>query len=146
MSEIFDWYLKVIRNYAYFGGRARRSEYWYFTLVSIGISVAIQLTGGILGAILHPIGLGGISFLFGGIAALYGLAVLVPSVAVGVRRLHDTGRSGWWLLISLVPVIGILVMIYFFILNSQPGTNRWGPNPKELVGVAQPGYAFDKTL
>jgi uncharacterized membrane protein YhaH (DUF805 family) len=65
-----------------------------------------------------------------GILGLYGLAVFIPSLAVGVRRLHDTGRSGWWLLISLVPIIGIIVLIVFLVQDSQNGTNQYGENPK----------------
>lgn len=143
---MFDWYLKVVRNYAYFGGRARRSEYWYFTLVNILISFGIQITGGIVGAILRPIGLGSISVVFAGIAALYTLALFVPSIAVGVRRLHDTGRSGWWLLIGLIPVVGFIVLIVFFAMDSVPGSNRWGPSPKEVVSVGQPTYAIENTV
>lgn len=143
---MFDWYLKVVRSYAYFGGRARRSEYWYFTLVNLLISLAIQVTGGVVGAILRPIGLGFVSFIFAGIAALYTLALLIPSIAVAVRRLHDTGRSGWWLLIGLVPFVGIVVLIVFFIMDSQLQSNRWGPNPKEGVGVGQPSYAIDNPV
>jgi len=68
--------------------------------------------------------------MIGGLTVIYGLGVLIPSLAVGVRRLHDTNRSGWWLLIGFIPVIGTFILIYFFVLDSQPGKNQYGPNPK----------------
>ena len=68
------------------------------------------------------------------LTTLYSLAILIPSIAVGVRRLHDTGRSGWWLLIGLIPVLGSIVLIVFFVLDSEPGENAYGANPKALTG------------
>jgi uncharacterized membrane protein YhaH (DUF805 family) len=112
-----NWYLDVLKKYAVFTGRARRKEYWMFALFNVIIAIALGIIEGIVGG---PGVLGG----------LYGLAVLIPSIAVGVRRLHDTGRSGWWILIGLVPVIGFIVLIVFFVADSQPGTNGYGPNPK----------------
>lgn len=111
-----DWYVGVMKKYVEFTGRARRKEYWMFFLINILIAMAI----GVLDAIL---GLG----LLGGI---YALAVLLPSLAVTVRRLHDTGRTGWWILIGLVPLIGFIVILVFMVLDSQPGDNAYGPNPK----------------
>ena len=96
----------VLNNYANFDGRARRSEYWWWTLAMI-IAGCIPIVN--------------IIALFGG---------LIPSIAVAVRRLHDTNRSGWWYLLALVPIANI-VLIYFFVLDSEPGTNEYGPNPKE---------------
>ena len=121
-----EWYLKVLRQYADFTGRARRQEYWMFTLVSVIISIVIQVIEAILD----------IPQLLSG---LYGLGVFIPSLAVGARRLHDTDRSGWWLLIALVPLIGIIVLIIFFVQDSTPGTNRYGPNPKEEPGINPAG-------
>jgi uncharacterized membrane protein YhaH (DUF805 family) len=112
-----NWYLDVLKKYAVFTGRARRKEYWMFALFNVIIAIALGIIEGIVGG---PGVLGG----------LYGLAVLIPSIAVGVRRLHDTGRSGWWILIGLVPVIGFIVLIVFFATDGQPGTNQYGPNPK----------------
>ncbi len=139
-----DWYLKVVRNYAYFGGRARRAEFWNFTLVNFLIIVAIQLPGYIITALLGSNG-AAFALIFTGIGALYSLAVLIPSVAVAVRRLHDTGRSGWWLLVAFVPFIGALALIFFYILDSQPGANKWGANPKESAMAGQSVYAIDST-
>lgn len=112
-----DWYLQVLQKYAVFEGRARRKEYWFFVLFNFIISIVISVvesgigTGGILGLI-------------------YVLGVFLPSVGVGIRRLHDTDRSGWWLLIGLIPVIGFIILIVLLALDSTPGDNRFGPNPK----------------
>ncbi|MBC6460830.1 DUF805 domain-containing protein [Actinomadura sp. HBU206391] len=115
-----NWYIAVLKNYSDFSGRARRTEYWIFFLVNVIISVVfgvlIVMTDGFLYVFL-----------------LYALAVLIPSLAVGVRRLHDTGRSGWWLLISLVPFVGAIILIYFFVLEGEPGDNVYGPNPKNAA-------------
>jgi uncharacterized membrane protein YhaH (DUF805 family) len=113
--DVMESYLKVLREYATFSGRARRREYWMFVLVNIIVAVALSLIDGVLfdGAML--------------LSGLYWLAILVPSLAVGVRRLHDTGRSGWWLLISLVPVVGGLVLFVFTVLDGDPGPNAYGP-------------------
>jgi uncharacterized membrane protein YhaH (DUF805 family) len=113
-----NWYLDVIKNkYATFSGRARRKEYWMFFLINILVAIALAIIEAILGL---PGILGGI----------YALALLIPGIAVTVRRLHDTGRTGWWILIGLVPVIGFIVLLVFMVLDSQPGDNAYGPNPK----------------
>ena len=117
------WYLKVIRdNYANFNGRARRQEYWMFVLFNIIISIV----AGILDRLIFkgPIGV---------LANLYGLAVLIPAIAVGVRRLHDINKSGWTMLIVLIPIIGWIWLLILFIMDSTPGENKYGPNPKENV-------------
>jgi uncharacterized membrane protein YhaH (DUF805 family) len=108
-----------------FDGRARRKEYWMFCLVSILISLAIGFASGFVGAML------GLSESVTTMLALvYTLAVLIPSLAVAVRRLHDTGRSGWWLLIVLVPLVGAIVLLVFSVQDSEPGANSYGKNPK----------------
>jgi|SRR5664279_3025159 len=113
------WYLQVLKNYALFTGRARRSEYWYFVLGNVVIGFVL----GILDAVLRKI-IG-----IGPLGMIYGFAVLIPGVAVSIRRLHDTDRSGWWLLLGLVPLVG-LVLIVFLAEDSNAGTNRYGQNPK----------------
>jgi uncharacterized membrane protein YhaH (DUF805 family) len=118
---IVHWYMKVLRQYSDFRGRARRTEYWIFTLVSVLISVALAFVDAVLGLEAGGLGLLGV---------LYGLAVLLPSLAVGARRLHDTGRSGWWQLIQIVPVIGIIVLIVFLATDGHPGANTYGPDPR----------------
>jgi uncharacterized membrane protein YhaH (DUF805 family) len=120
-----DWYLAVLRKYAVFDGRARRKEYWMFCLVSILVSLAIGFASGFVGGML------GLSESVITMLALgYTLAVLIPSLAVAVRRLHDTGRSGWWLLIVLVPLVGAIVLLVFSVQDSEPGANSYGKNPK----------------
>ena len=118
-----NWYLSVVKNYVGFSGRARRKEYWMFILVNIIISIVLS----IVDRVVFDAGNGGISLLSG----LYSLGVLLPSLAVSVRRLHDTDRSGWWLLIALIPLIGAIVLLVFCVQDSQPGSNQYGPNPKE---------------
>ena len=118
-----NWYLEVLRKYAVFDGRARRKEYWYFALFSTIISIVLAVIDGVAGTFMAEVGIG----LLGGI---YTLAVLIPSIAVGVRRLHDTDRSGWWLLIALIPIIGAIVLFVFVVRDSTPGENQYGSNPK----------------
>jgi uncharacterized membrane protein YhaH (DUF805 family) len=112
-----SWYLEVLKNYAEFGGRARRAEYWYFTLVStivVAVLVALDLATGI-----YPI-----------LTGLYAFAVFIPSLAVSIRRLHDTGRSGWWIVIALVPLAGAIVLLVFYVQDGASAENLYGPNPK----------------
>ncbi len=118
-----NWFLTALKKYAVFQGRAQRSEYWFFVLFYTLIAIALAIVDGVTGTFSRSAGVG----LLGGIFAL---AMIMPSLAVGVRRLHDTDRSGWWLLIGLVPLIGVIVLIIFFVLDSQPGANRFGPYPK----------------
>ncbi len=125
---MINHYTNALKQYAVFSGRASRSQYWYFALCSAIISI-------ILSIIDNAIGLGGETI--GLLSGLYSLAVLVPSLAVLARRLHDTGKSGWWILIGLIPVIGAIVLIIFAVMDSQPGTNEYGPNPKGVSGGSQ---------
>ena len=110
-----NWYLKVLKQYVDFSGRAQRMEFWMFQLINLIVALLLSVIDSL-----------GTGFL----GTLYALAVLLPNLAVCVRRLHDTGRSGWWLLIGLVPLIGIIVLIVFWVQDSQPETNTWGANPK----------------
>jgi uncharacterized membrane protein YhaH (DUF805 family) len=118
-----NWYLTVLKKYADFSGRARRMEYWMFSLISLLIMCGLVIVDAMLG---FDFGEDEIGILSG----IYVLAVLIPSLAVSVRRLHDTDRSGWWVLIGIVPLIGDIVLLIFFVLDSTPGDNRFGPNPK----------------
>lgn len=124
-----NWYIKVLRHYADFSGRARRSEYWYFSLINTLISFVLGLLAGFFGA-MYPNS--GVMLGTSTLILLYSLAILIPSIAVGVRRLHDISRTGWWVLIGLVPFIGIIVLIIFFVTDSTPGSNQYGPNPKGI--------------
>jgi len=117
-----SWYLAVLKNYAGFSGRARRKEYWMFALINLIIAIVLELIGAAIKTQIPYY--------------LYALAVLIPSLAVGVRRLHDTGKSGWWLLIGLIPIIGAIVLIVFFATEGQPGSNQHGPNPKLVPATA----------
>lgn len=121
-----NWYFEVLKKYAVFSGRARRKEYWYFVLFNIIVSI-------ILGIIDLGTGTYSIEDGIGLLSGIYALAVLIPAIAVAVRRLHDTDRSGWWLLIALIPLIGAIVLLVFMVQDSNPGQNQFGPNPKETT-------------
>ena len=120
MSPI-DWAMRPLHKYADFSGRAPRAEYWWFYLmVIIGYFVASILDS--------FVGTGGMMGTFGVLTMIVMLGLLLPSIAAGVRRLHDTDRSGWWLLIAIIPLIG-LVLIYFLVLEGTKGDNRFGADP-----------------
>lgn len=119
-----NWYLDPLtKKYAEFEGRARRQEFWMFFLISFLISLALGVGDLVLKLPTLPSG-------GGPLGTLYMLAVLVPTLAIGARRLHDTGKSGWLQLLLLIPCIGFLVLVFFWIGDSQPGGNQYGPNPK----------------
>lgn len=118
-----DWYLSVLRQYAVFKGRARRKEYWFFILFNLIASLVLTVVDFMTGTLDPELGMGLLS-------GLYSLAILIPSLAVTVRRLHDTDRTGWWLLIGLIPLIGAIVLLIFMLQDSQPGDNQYGANPK----------------
>lgn len=121
MNEIVNWYKVVVtERYVQFSGRAMRSEFWSFALVNFGISLVLAVVDAILGTNGNGLGV---------IGGLYSLAVFLPSIAVSIRRLHDTNRSGWWQLVSLVPVVGGLVMLVLYLLSGTPGANRFGEPP-----------------
>lgn len=132
-----NWYVKVLKQYVDFSGRARRTEYWMFTLFNTIILI-------VLGFIDRALGFGsfssstsnGVAFSagIGLLGGLYSLAVLLPSLGVSVRRLHDTNRSGWWLLIGLIPLVGAIVLLVFFVLEGTRGPNRHGVDPKATSG------------
>jgi len=118
-----DYYLKVLKNYAIFEGRARRKEYWLFVLFNVLAVLSLSLVDNILGTFDRE-------SKAGLIGTIYSLAVIIPSIAVSIRRLHDTDKSGWWLLLYIIPLFGSLVLLIFFISDSQSETNRFGVNPK----------------
>ena len=115
-----NWYLKCLQHYADFTGRARRSEYWYFVLFNMIVSFVITLVVTWIGSSVGMI-----------IGYIYTLGVFIPSLAVGVRRLHDAGKSGWYYLVGFIPLIGWIWLLILLCKDSQPGTNEWGANPKE---------------
>ena len=118
-----NWYLKVLKQYADFNGRARRTEYWMFVLFNIIFAIAAIILDNVLGTAVQGIG-------YGIIYVLYILAILIPGLAVGVRRLHDVGKSGWMLLISLIPIVGAIWLLVLLCSDSAQDNNKWGQNPK----------------
>jgi uncharacterized membrane protein YhaH (DUF805 family) len=116
-----NWYLRTLKKYAVYDGRACRKEYWYFFLFNILIIIGLTFIDYAIGT-LNPKGHGLLS-------TIYTLAVAIPTIAVSVRRLHDRGKSGWWFLINLVPLAGPLVFLVFMVPAGQPGANEFGPNP-----------------
>jgi uncharacterized membrane protein YhaH (DUF805 family) len=108
------WYTDVIRQYAVFDGRATRPQYWWFALINTVISVVLRFAIPGAGAI---------------ISELYGLAVLLPSLGVAIRRLHDTNRTGWWMLVVLIPFVGWIWLIVLLARAGDPGPNQYGPPP-----------------
>ena len=121
-GDKMNWYLTVLKKYAEFSGRARRKEYWMFVLMNFLVSILISIVGAVIG---DTDGLIAVS-----LSGVYALFIFIPSLAVTVRRLHDTNKSGWWILITFVPLIGGLVLLIFMIMDSDPNTNAYGANPK----------------
>lgn len=121
------WYIKVLNQYADFDGRARRTEYWMFFLFNFIFSLLAGLMDSFLGLYSIEFGIG----LLGG---LYALAVFIPGLAVAVRRLHDTGRSGWMLLIAFIPIIGAIWLLILMLIEGDPHENKYGPDPKQPEG------------
>ncbi|MBT3425954.1 MAG: DUF805 domain-containing protein [Gammaproteobacteria bacterium] len=121
-----NWYIEVLKKYAVFSGRARRKEYWFFVLFNVIISLVLTVIDAAMGTYDETVGTGILS-------GVYLLAIFIPSLAVAVRRLHDTGRSGWWNLIILIPLIGIIVLIVFLCLDGNAEENEYGASPKASV-------------
>lgn len=111
-----DYFIDALKKYADFNGRACRKEYWMFVLIYIVINVILTVLG------------------LDVISAIVGLVLLIPSISIGARRLHDTGRTGWWQLIYFIPLIGLIVMIVFLVQDSHDD-NEYGMNPKSAVSV-----------
>ena len=125
-----EWATLPLKKFMQFSGRSRRKEYWSFALLMIAVYIVAGIVDGILG-------MGGlIGGLYGPLSLLAALFFIIPSFSVGIRRLHDTDRSGWWLLIGLVPIIGGLILLYFFIVEGTRGPNTYGADPKEGEHVA----------
>lgn len=120
-----NWYLKVINNYNDFNGRARRKEYWMFVLYNIMFSAAAMFLDNMFGIAWGSLG-------YGPLYITYGLVIIIPNLAVLIRRLHDIGKSGWMLLIVLIPLIGVFWLLFLLVTDSTPGENQYGKNPKEI--------------
>jgi uncharacterized membrane protein YhaH (DUF805 family) len=128
-----NWYLKVLRQYADFDGRARRKEYWMFVLFNMFFSIVTIVLDNMLGTAIEDFG-------YGLFYIVYALAVLVPGLAVTVRRLHDIGKSGWTILIVLIPIVGVIFFLVLAAEDSSPGENKYGPRPYESVPAESPKY------
>ncbi|MBL6279919.1 DUF805 domain-containing protein [Micromonospora fiedleri] len=112
----------VLSKYATFRGRARRSEYWWFSLFLLLVGIVASVLDSALGVDFEGSG--------GPVSLLVNLALLLPSLAVAARRLHDIDRTGWWLLLAFIPIVGWIVLLVFALQNGTPGPNRFGPSPK----------------
>ncbi|MFF5447800.1 DUF805 domain-containing protein [Streptomyces sp. NPDC012888] len=112
-------YIEVLKKYAVFGGRARRQEFWIFFLVNLLISIPLVIIDFALG--IYPL-----------LTGLYGLATFLPNLGLTVRRLHDTGKSGWFVLLGLIPLVGSIIMLVFMASEGQPEANEYGPSPKAV--------------
>jgi uncharacterized membrane protein YhaH (DUF805 family) len=121
-----NWYLKVLKQYADFNGRARRKEYWMFVLFNMIFAIVAMLLDHFLGIAMEEIG-------YGPLYGLYVLGMFIPGLAVGVRRLHDVGKSGWMMLLGLIPLIGAIWLLILMLTDSNSGINDYGENPKELI-------------
>ncbi len=121
-----NWYLKVLKQYADFSGRARRKEYWMFVLFNMIFAIVAMILDNVLGIAMEGIG-------YGPLYGLYALAMLIPGLAVAVRRLHDVGKSGWMILIALIPLIGSIWLLVLMVTDSNAGENQYGQNPKEAT-------------
>jgi uncharacterized membrane protein YhaH (DUF805 family) len=131
------WYLHALRKYAVFEGRARRREYWIFELVNTVIGMVLFVLAVMLGK-------AGYQY-FLSLPFFYVVATTIPTYSSLVRRLHDTNHSGWWMFISAVPVVGVFILLRMIVTDSDPGENRFGPNPKqqlttEPTGSPEMGY------
>ena len=120
-----NWFVTALKSYAVFSGRSRRSEYWYFGLFYLIFYVAAAVVDVMIGSFERTSGIGVCT-------AIVALALLIPSISVTVRRLHDTGRSGWWLLIGFIPLVGWIILLVFMCQDGEPGANRFGANPKAV--------------
>lgn len=107
-----EWYISVLKQYVAFGGRSHRREFWMFLLIHIIIVLVL-------------------GFVWEFLSSVYSLAVLLPALGVAVRRLHDSGKSGWWLLLGFLPVVGTIILLVLMALEGDRGPNRYGPPPQD---------------
>lgn len=121
-----DWYLKVLKQYADFNGRARRKEYWMFVLFNIIFGIIAMVLDNVLGLAMDSMG-------YGPIYLLYVVVLIIPGIAVSVRRLHDLGKSGVMLFLVLIPIIGAIWLFILFLKEGEEGENEYGPDPKEVT-------------
>ena len=128
-----QYYLKALRNYTGFTGRSTRSEYWYFALFNFIFAIAAMIVDNVLGTRITTDTINGAFGLpYGYVYLLYALAVIIPGLAVAVRRLHDVNKSGWFLLIAIIPIVGIIWLLVLMVTDSDPGENKYGMNPQAI--------------
>ena len=121
------WYIKCLKQYADFSGRARRKEFWMFVLFNMIFSIALCVLDVIFGT---SAGSSDAPFAMGLFQGIYSLGVLIPGLAVCVRRLHDIGKSGWYYFIVLIPIIGSIILLVWFCKEGERNSNEWGEDPK----------------
>ncbi len=129
-----DWALMPLQKYAVFDGRSRRKEYWMFTLFTVVVSLILAIIDTALGTYDDTFGIGLLQ-------GLFGLAILIPTIAVNARRLHDTGKSGWLQLLFIIPLVGFILWIVWMVKDSDAGVNKYGPSPKTPAGYLDDGAA-----
>lgn len=124
-----QWFTLALRRYAVFSGRSQRAEFWFFMLLSTLIQVALMVLDDAMGWVFHVDGIeNGVS------STIALMALLLPTLSVGARRLHDIGKSGWWQLLILLPVVGFIILLFFWVRDGQAGQNAHGNNPKLTSG------------
>jgi uncharacterized membrane protein YhaH (DUF805 family) len=121
-----EWYLTVLRRYADFSGRSRRKEYWMYTLFNLIFMIIAAVLDNVLGLTFHEL------LPYGYIYLAYALIVLIPGLAVAVRRMHDIGKSGWMLLVAIIPLVGAIWLLVLLVTEGENRDNKWGANPKQL--------------
>jgi uncharacterized membrane protein YhaH (DUF805 family) len=121
-----NWYLQVLKKYAEFSGRARRKEYWMFALFNIIFIIVAMIIDNVAKTTIGELP-------YGFFYIVYALAVFIPALAVGVRRLHDIGKSGWMMLLILIPIVGGIWLLILFCMDGVVGQNEYGTNPKEIA-------------
>lgn len=120
-----NWYLKCLKQYFDFSGRARRKEYWMFCLFNVIVGIILEIIDSAIG-LTFPVGIVELGIL----GAIYSLLLFIPGLAVCVRRLHDIGKSGWFYLIGLIPFVGAIILLIWFCKEGEHKTNKWGDDPK----------------
>lgn len=127
VTMIIENFVDIVKNkYMLFAGRARRREFWLFCLATVAISVGVTVVAAIFGALR----LGFLATILNVVLWLFSLAILLPGIGVSVRRLHDIGKDWQYLLLAFIPLVGEIILIYFFVQEGTPGENQFGPNPK----------------
>jgi len=128
------WALMPLQKYAVFSGRSRRKEFWMFVLFTFVVEIVLAIIDAIIGTYNTALGIGLLS-------GLFYLAILVPSIALNTRRLHDIGKSGWFQLLFIIPIVGFILWIIWMVRDSDDGVNQYGPSPKAPVGYYEGGAA-----